>query len=117
MAANSPQEPFKRISVSEAKEMLDAAGVELVDVRQPGEYAAGHIHGAKLIPVDGLFERIGEVADDRDVIFYCAVGVRSALACEIGAAMGLTRCHNVEGGFEAWSGAEYPSETGAPALS
>ena len=117
MAANSPQEPFKRISVSEAKEMLDASDVELVDVRQPGEYAAGHIHGAKLIPVDGLFERLGEVADARDVIFYCAVGVRSALACEIGAAMGLTRCHNVEGGFEAWSGAEYPSETGAPALS
>ena len=74
MAANSPQEPFKRISATEAKELLDAGGVELVDVRQPGEYAAGHIHGAKLIPVDALFERIGEVADDRDVIFLLRGG-------------------------------------------
>ena len=116
MAASSPQEPFKRISVEEAKQMIEGGEVELIDVRQPGEYAVGHIHGARLIPVDALFEKIRDVAEDRDVIFYCAVGVRSALACEIGAAMGRTRCHNVEGGFEAWSGASYPSETGAPAL-
>lgn len=111
MAASSPQEPFKRINVEEAQQLIESGNVELIDVRQPAEYAMGHIHGAKLIPVDALFERMGDVADDRDVVFYCAVGVRSALACEIGAAMGLTRCHNVEGGFDAWTAADYPSET------
>ncbi len=102
MPKQQPMEPFKRISPQEAKAMLDESSVQLIDTRQPFEYAQGHLKGAKLIPHDALFERINEVAGDKDVIFYCAVGQRSALACEIAAAMGRTRCHNVEGGIEAW---------------
>ncbi len=110
-----PQEPFKRITAKEAKALLDRGNVQLIDTRQPFEYAAGHLKGARLIPHDALFERIGEVAEDRDVVFYCAVGQRSALACEIGAAMGRTRCYNVEGGIEAWKAAGLPVETEQPA--
>ncbi len=113
MPSATPQEPFKRISAAEAKKMLDAGGVQLIDVRQPNEYASAHIVGAKLIPVDALFARMDEVSDDKPVIFQCAVGVRSALACEMAAAMGRTKCYNMEGGMEAWKAQSFPWEKGA----
>ncbi|MBF8299222.1 MAG: rhodanese-like protein [Dehalococcoidia bacterium] len=113
MPTSNPQEPFKRISVLEAKKMIDKGDVQLIDVRQMHEYVSAHIDGSKLIPVDVLFGRINEVAEDKDVIFHCAAGVRSALACEMAAAMGRTRCYNMEGGMEAWKAQKMPFHTGA----
>jgi len=112
MTSSNPQEPFKRISAAEAKELIDRGDVQLIDVRQPSEYADAHIDGAILIPVDALFGRIDEVDEDKDVIFHCAVGVRSALACEMAAAMGRTRCYNMEGGIDAWRAENFPHKTG-----
>jgi rhodanese-related sulfurtransferase len=109
----NPQEPFKRVNVQEAKKMIDRGDIALIDVRQPHEYAAAHIKGAKLIPVDALFARINEVPEDKDILFHCAAGVRSALACEMAAAMGRTRCYNMEGGMDAWKAQKLPYETGA----
>ncbi len=106
------KEPFKRISVEEAKKMVERGKVQVVDVRQAGEYVTGHIKGSVLIPVNDLFGRIGEVSEQEDVLFVCAVGVRSALAAEIGAAMGRTKVFNVEGGMEAWKAKGYPVELG-----
>jgi hydroxyacylglutathione hydrolase len=106
--SSNPQEPFKRISAQEAKELIDRGDVQIIDVRQPGEWMTGHVEGAVLIPVDSLFERVAEIEEDKDVLFYCAVGVRSALACEIGAAMDRTRCHNLEGGMDAWKAGSLP---------
>ena len=108
MAERKAGEPFTRLSPNEAKKLIDRGDVQVVDVRQPGEWAVGHLKGAVLIPVDALFERIDEVAEDKDVLFYCAMGVRSALACEIGAAMGRTKVHNMEGGIEAWKAGALP---------
>ena len=113
MAKSNPQEPFKRITVAEAKTMIDKGNVALIDVRQPHEYTSAHIKGSKLIPVDALFGRITEVPEDIDIIFHCAAGVRSALACEMAAAMGRTRCYNMEGGMEAWKAQKLPYDTGA----
>ena len=112
MASSTPQEPFKRISVEEAREMIDRGNVQVIDVRQPNEYAVAHIPGVLLIPVDELYGRVDEVSEDKDVIFHCAVGVRSALACEIAVAMGRTRCYNMEGGIDAWKAKSLPVETG-----
>ena len=112
MASSTPQEPFKRISAEEAKAMIDRGNVQVIDVRQANEYAAAHLPGVLLIPVDDLYGRMDEVSEDKDVIFHCAVGVRSALACEIGAAMGRTRCYNMEGGIDAWKAKSLPIETG-----
>lgn len=112
MSPGNIQEPFQRITAQEAFERIKKGDIQIIDVRQPGEWATGHVEGAQLIPVDALFERIGEVAEDKDIMFYCAVGVRSGLACEIGAAMGRTRCHNLEGGIEAWKAAKLPTVMG-----
>jgi len=101
MATKDPREPFMRIDVNEAKEMI-ARGAAVVDVREPHEYNAGHVPDAALIPVATVFARREELPQDKDVIFVCAVGQRSALACEMAAAAGLTRLYNLEGGTDAW---------------
>ncbi len=101
MATKDPREPFTRIDVNEAKEMI-AKGAAVIDVREPHEYNAGHVPDAALIPVATVYARREELPLDKDVIFVCAVGQRSALACEMAAAAGLKRLYNLEGGTDAW---------------
>lgn len=108
MASKDPREPFWRISVEEAREMMKNGDVQIVDVREPHEYKGGHIPNAQLIPVASVFTRREELSRDKDIIFVCAVGQRSALACEMAAAAGLTRLYNLEGGTEAWKKAGHP---------
>ena len=107
MARKDPREPFTRIEVSEAQEMLQNGAV-VIDVREPHEYNAGHVPDAALIPVNTVYARREELPRDKDVIFVCAVGQRSALACEMAAAAGLTRLFNLEGGTDGWIKAGLP---------
>jgi rhodanese-related sulfurtransferase len=109
MATKDPREPFTRINVEEANEMM-SAGAAVIDVRNPDEYQSGHVPGATLIPVNTVFARREELPKDQDVIFVCAVGQRSALAAEMAAAAGLTRIFNLEGGTDAWIKSGMPAE-------
>ncbi len=101
MATKDPREPFTRISVDEAKDMM-AAGAAVIDVREQHEYTSGHVPGAALIPVNSVYKRREELPKEQDVIFVCAVGQRSALGAAMAAAAGLTRIFNLEGGTDAW---------------
>ncbi|MEO8458162.1 MAG: rhodanese-like domain-containing protein [Chloroflexota bacterium] len=107
MPTKDPREPFSRLNVQEAKDML-ASGAAVVDVREPHEYTAGHIPSATLIPVNSVYARRAELPQDQDVIFVCAVGQRSALAAEMAAAAGLTQIFSLDGGTEAWIQAGEP---------
>ncbi|MEX1254336.1 MAG: rhodanese-like domain-containing protein [Dehalococcoidia bacterium] len=111
MPSKNPQEPFYRATVSEAKELLND-GAHIIDVREMHEYQDGHIPSAPLIPVGAVFARREELPKDGKIIFTCAVGQRSALACEMAAAAGLPaeRIYNLEGGTEAWIKAGEPVE-------
>jgi len=102
MPVKDPREPFTRITPQEAREMIDNGGVQVIDVRETWEFQKGHVPGAHHIPVSTVFARRAELARDRDLVFVCAVGQRSALACEMAAAAGLTRLFNIEGGTDAW---------------
>jgi rhodanese-related sulfurtransferase len=102
MAYKEPREPFTRLDVAETKQMMENGGVQVIDVRESWEYQNGHIPGAAHIPVNAVLARRSELNGDRDIIFVCAVGQRSALACEMAAAVGFTRLYNLEGGTEAW---------------
>ncbi len=84
----------------------------LVDVRQPEEYRAGHLPGALLIPLQDLPERVDELPEDRDLIFYCRSGVRSRVAATALAGMqGFTgRMINLSGGIIAWQGVTLPEQ-------
>ena len=82
----------------------DGQDLRLLDVRTPQETADGIIPGALLIPVDQLEERLREVPrDGRRTLVYCAVGARSAAACEFLAEQGLVNLHNLDGGISSWT--------------
>lgn len=110
MAIKNPEEPFSRIGVEEARQMLARDDVAIIDVRELHEYAAGHVPGAKLIPVSTVFARRHELPQDKEIIFVCGVGQRSALACEMAAAAGFSHLYNLEGGTEGWIKAGLPVE-------
>lgn len=65
---------------AEQAHTLVEGGATLLDVRTPGEYAAGHLDGALNIPVQQLGSRIDEVSHDAPVVVYCQSGGRSASA-------------------------------------
>lgn len=79
---------------------------QLVDVRQPHEFAAGHIPGACLIPLPDIEERLGEVCPKSNVILYCRSGGRSAVAATLikDAAPRQGCIHNLVGGISGWEG-------------
>jgi rhodanese-related sulfurtransferase len=110
MATKDPREPFTRISVQEAKEKTSNGNVQVIDVRTPGEYAGGHVPGSINIPHMSVVSRRGELASDKELVFICQVGQRSALACEFAASLGFGSLYNVEGGTEAWIKAGYDVE-------
>jgi rhodanese-related sulfurtransferase len=110
MATKNPLEPFTRISVQEAKEMIERGGVQFIDTREMHEHVAGHAPGTTVIPHLKVSDRVSELEPDKDILFICQKGQRSALACEFAAASGFTRLFNVEGGHDAWVAAGYPME-------
>ncbi len=114
MARQEQGEPYWRVDSAEAKEMLDGGNVAIIDVREADEWVAGHIVGAAHIRVDDVLERIDELPDDKKLLFICAQGVRSGLACEMAAAMGIAteRLYNVEDGVAAWIEKGFPTEYG-----
>jgi rhodanese-related sulfurtransferase len=112
MPTKDEREPFYRVDVREAKTMLDGGGVVVIDVREPGEYQAGHIPNARLIPVNSVFARKDELPKEEKILFVCAVGQRSALAAELAAAAGFPadKLYNLNGGTDAWRKAGEPVE-------
>ncbi|WP_242425067.1 rhodanese-like domain-containing protein, partial [Frankia sp. EI5c] len=72
-------EQIPTVTVTELPVQLPAEGGPiLVDVREPDEWAAGHIDGAVHIPMGDFLARIGEVPRDQDVVVLCRSGQRSA---------------------------------------
>lgn len=80
-----------------------AAGMHLIDVRTPGEFANGAIPGALNIPVDDLRDRIEELPEG-DLIVSCAVGIRGHIAARLLGEQGRTVV-NLDGGWKTWSAA------------
>ena len=95
----------EEISAVELKKMLDdGEDFQLIDVRQPDEYAFAKIEGAKLIPLGEIISRMGELDSDKEVILHCKMGGRSARAIEFLRASGYTGpLKNLRGGITAWS--------------
>ncbi|HZY92506.1 MAG TPA: molybdopterin-synthase adenylyltransferase MoeB [Thermoplasmata archaeon] len=81
----------------------------LLDVRQPGEWALGHLPGAKLIPRADLAERVDELSGAREIVVYCSAGSRSAQATRLLTELGIQRVRHLEGGLRAWSEKVDPS--------
>ena len=95
------------ISVTKAYQGYNA-GTYILDVRQPDEWAAGHIPNATLIPLTELAKRVNEVPADREVIIVCRSGNRSGQARDLLKEEGFTNVTSMAGGMNDWTAAGYP---------
>ena len=87
--------------------------LDLVDVREPHEWAQGRIQGARLVPLATLREARATFDDARDVVVYCRSGARSAAAVRQLRALGVERVWSLAGGILRWE-AEMALTTGTP---
>lgn len=103
---------IQELSIVELKKKLEAGGdFHLIDVREAGEWQAGHIPGARHL-CKGIIERDIEAAvpdTAAEIILYCGGGYRSALAVENLQKMGYKRVSSVWGGWQAWCEAGFPA--------
>lgn len=109
------KQSIREVSVEETKSrVLDDRNQSpvLVDVRERDEYEQGYIPSANWIPRGFLELKIEELVPDRDreVIVYCAGGVRSALGARSLSELGYTKVSSMAGGFRSWKNAGYPFE-------
>lgn len=103
---------LQEMTVSQLKQELLRRGMNLLDVRQPAEWAGAHIEGALFITGAELPQRLEEVPDDKPLAVVCGSGYRSSAAASLLRANG--RRHpvaNVIGGMSAWSTAGYPTSS------
>jgi len=98
---------YQTIGPVEAKRLLEG-GALLLDVRTTGEFAAGKIKGAKLIPLAELSRRQQELPPAATVVVYCAVGGRSRMAAKVLGQRDGSTVYNLAGGLVAWQKAGYP---------
>lgn len=97
--------PVENLDAGQARIYMDEHGAgayQLLDVRQPKEYEAGHLPGARFIPLGELATRMDELDPDKPVIAYCAVGGRSRAAAQLLSGKGFRQVYNLSGGIKAW---------------
>ena len=92
---------------------LREAGAFILDVRQPEEWAAGHVPDATLIPLGDLASRVAEVPKDRQVVVVCRSGNRSAQGRDVLLGAGYPSVTSMAGGMNDWTAAGYPTESGS----
>jgi hydroxyacylglutathione hydrolase len=107
--SDAPLSTIPQITADDLAASLGNGGVTLVDVRNDNEWKAGHIDGARHIPLGRVRERLGEIPRERPIVMQCAAGARSMIAASILKTQGVDRVINLTGGFGAWAKAGLPT--------
>lgn len=81
-----------------------ARGVQIVDVRSPGEFQLGHIPGAINVPIEQFEGQASGWDRGSEYVVYCATGARSQMAIDIMNRLGFTNVKHFNAGLVAWSG-------------
>ena len=89
------------IDHDELVSLINAKGVTLVDVREPGEYAYGHIDGAINVPLSAF--NPSRIPTGKPIVLYCASGARSAHAQSMLIGAGFENVRNYRPGFGIWA--------------
>lgn len=119
--------PIPQLSPEDAQAFLDThPDACYVDVRTPGEFAAGHPQGAINIPLflsaGGMMQSNAEnftkvakalLPTNKPFVIGCQAGGRSQKACEFMTQLGYAEVYNVAGGFGAWLQSGLPAEAGS----
>jgi rhodanese-related sulfurtransferase len=98
------------VNTAEATHLINREDALVLDVRDPGEYGAGHILGAKNVPLSRLGDAEVAKRKDRPMIVYCEGGERSSKAVAALKRQGFARVVNLTGGLRAWQQAGLPVE-------
>lgn len=100
------------VSPAQATHLINREDAFVIDVREPGEYGAGHVLGAKNIPLGRVQAAGADLAKrkEKPVIVYCETGNRSASAAATLRKQGFARVFNLSGGMKAWQDAGLPVE-------
>ena len=97
------------VSTLQATQLLNKGRVQVVDVRTPEEFAAGHLRSAKNMPLKELAGRLGELDKAHPVLVVCASGVQSAKGAAQLNVAGFADVYSLEGGFTDWQSQGLPT--------
>jgi rhodanese-related sulfurtransferase len=102
------------LTPSAAVQLINREKAVVIDVCEAGEYAAGHVSGAKHIPLGQLANQLPGVVKNKDVpvIFVCQSGMRSNSAARIAKGLGYAKSLSLGGGLSSWRSASLPIEKG-----
>jgi rhodanese-related sulfurtransferase len=97
------------VSPEDVRARNDAGEIQLIDVREDYEHAAGRIAGARHIELERVASQAPTIDRDRPVVFYCRLGARSGMAANAFRRAGW-EAYSMDGGIEAWDRAGLPLE-------
>lgn len=102
----------KEVDNAGAMQLINHKNALVLDVREEIEFKTGHIRGAKLLPLNKLKERIGELERYREkpIVVVCRSGHRSASACALLGNREFGQAYNLSGGMMAWQKSDLPVE-------
>ena len=97
-----------------AVQLINREKAVVIDVCEPAEYAAGHVGGAKNIPLGDLESRLAAAVKNKSlpVILVCQSGARSGRAVAIAKKLGYEQAQSLGGGLSSWKSANLPVEKG-----
>lgn len=100
------------LSAAQAVQLINREKAVVIDVCEPDEFAAGHVGGAKNVPLGQLQERLPQVVKNKavPVILVCAKGPRAQRAVGIAKGLGYEKAQALAGGLAAWKEASMPVE-------
>ncbi|MDQ0568711.1 rhodanese-related sulfurtransferase [Variovorax paradoxus] len=95
-----------------AVQLINRERAVLVDVREPEEFATGHMIGAKNVPLNLLEEKLAGAVKNKNVplLLVCATGARAQRAVAMAKKLGYEQAQAVSGGLKAWKEANLPVE-------
>ncbi len=96
--------PVREMGPHELKRRLDSGeSVQVLDVREPWEYAIARLPGSLNIPLAEIPQRLRELDQASELIVLCKIGGRSHRAAQYLHAQGFARVANLAGGIDAWT--------------
>ncbi len=97
-----PRDYYTIKKIDTLKTLIKEKQALLVDVREPEEYASGHIKGAINIPLQNLTQNLNQIPKNRPVILYCSTGYRTAMGVMALQMLGYSNVRGFPPSFEGW---------------